>query len=115
MKVVVVGGSGFLGGAVVDELVAAGRDVIVFDRKGSQRDVDRRHGRGAARFVHGDVRDLGAVLTTFRGAEEVYDFAGELGTAELDDAIPEAITTNVLGAAIQFEGIALTARGNSRT
>jgi UDP-glucose 4-epimerase len=103
MKSVVVGGSGFLGGAVVDELVRAGRDVVIFDRAGSQEAVDRRHGPGAARFVRGDVRHADAVLTTFRGAEEVYDFAGELGTSELDDAIPEAITTNILGAAVQFE------------
>lgn len=44
-----------------------------------------------------------AVMTTFRGAEEVYDFAGVLGTSELDDDVAEAITTNVLGAAVQFE------------
>ena len=42
-------------------------------------------------------------MTTFRGAEEVYDFAGVLGTSELDDDVAEAITTNVLGAAVQFE------------
>jgi UDP-glucose 4-epimerase len=103
MATVVVGGSGFLGGAVVDELVRVGREVVIYDRKGSQAAVDRRHGRGAARYVRGDVRDADRVLATFRGAEEVYDFAGELGTSELDESIPEAITTNVLGAAIQFE------------
>ena len=37
--------------------------------------------------MRGDVRDLDAVTTTFRGAEEVYDFAGVLGTSELDDDI----------------------------
>lgn len=103
MTTVVVGGSGFLGGAVVDELVRVGRDVVIYDRKGSQSAADARHGRGAARFVRGDVRDVDGVMTTFRGADEVYDFAGELGTSELDDSFPEAITTNVLGAAIQFE------------
>ena len=99
----VVGGFGFLGGAVVDELVRAGRDVVIYDVAGSQEAADERHGHGAVRYVPGDVRDFDAVMTTFRGAEEVYDFAGELGTSELDDNIPEAITTNVLGAAIQFE------------
>ena len=103
MKAVVVGGFGFLGGAVVDELVLAGHDVVIFDRAGSQEAVDRRHGAGAVRYVQGDVRHASAVMTTFRGAEEVYDFAGVLGTSELDDDVAEAITTNVLGAAVQFE------------
>ena len=103
MKCVVVGGSGFLGGAVVDELARLGRDVTVFDIKGSQADLDRRHGAGAARFVRGDVRDFAGVLSVFAGADEVYDFAGVLGTSELDDDMPEAITTNVLGAVHQFE------------
>ena len=83
--------------------VRAGRDVVIYDRAGSQAAVDERHGRGAALDVRGDVRDAGVVMTTFRGADEVYDFAGELGTSELDDDIPEAITTNVLRAAIPFE------------
>jgi nucleoside-diphosphate-sugar epimerase len=103
MQTVVVGGSGFLGGAVVDTLASCGHDVTVFDVAGSQERTDARHGPGAARYVRGDVRDFDAVMRVFRGADEVYDFAGVLGTAELDDEMPEAVTTNVLGAVHQFE------------
>ena len=88
MKSVVVGGSGFLGGAVVDELVCLGRDVVLLDVAGSQARTDRRHGRGAARFVHGDVRHVDTVMAVFDGAEEVYDFAGVLGTPSSTTRFP---------------------------
>ena len=75
MKTVVVGGFGFLGGAVVDELVwlVGTWSSSTCRFAGGGRPTARA---GAARFVQGDVRHADAVMATFRGAEEVYDFAG---------------------------------------
>jgi nucleoside-diphosphate-sugar epimerase len=103
MKTIVLGGSGFLGGAIAQELVERNHDVIVFDVAGSQAACDARHGAGAVEFVAGDILDPDALQTCFRGADEVYHLAGKLGTSELDDTPALAVHVNVLGSINVFE------------
>ncbi|MBJ7522054.1 MAG: NAD-dependent epimerase/dehydratase family protein [Solirubrobacteraceae bacterium] len=111
MKTIVVGGSGFLGGAVADELVRRGREVEIFDIAGSQAACDARwrpRGRGrfardGVRFRSGDIRDRDALASAFAGAEEIYHFAGQLGTSELDETPAEAAEVNVIGSINVFE------------
>ena len=74
MKVVVTGGSGKLGRWVVRELNSdasgpAPHEVTVFDRVKTP-DVD------GARFLPGDVQDLGQVFGALAGAEAVIHLAG---------------------------------------
>ena len=54
MQVLVTGGTGYLGRAVVGALVAAGHDVVVFSRTATTSGLP-------VRAVDGDVRDLGAL------------------------------------------------------
>jgi len=103
VKAVVVGGEGFLGGAIVRELLARGDTVVVVDRNASQDACDRSFGSGAVESLVGDVSDLPHLRRLFRGAHEVYNFAGVLGTSELDSDIPRAIEANVIGAVNVFE------------
>lgn len=109
MLCVVVGGLGFLGGAVVRELLARGDDVAVVDPRQTQAAVDARFGVGRVALRHGDILDVQSLRRAFTGADELYHFAGVLGTSELDDDIPGAITSNVLGAAHVFEAAASAA------
>ncbi len=74
MKVVVTGGSGKLGRWVVRELNSdasgpAPHEVTVFDRVKSPDD-------DGARFLPGDVQDLGQVFGALAGAEAVIHLAG---------------------------------------
>ena len=107
MNVVVVGGSGFLGGAVVRELVARGDDVVNVDVAepkrwaGSVRDID-------APTVVADVTDRESLQAAFGGADEVYHFAGVLGTSELERDVRRAVEVNILGSLNVFDA-ALTA------
>jgi UDP-glucose 4-epimerase len=93
MKIVVTGGSGFVGSFVALELAKdPSADVVIFD-------VERpafKHPKNV-RFHEGDIRYYPNVEDAVKGAEEVYDIAGLLGTAELMAINDRAVDTNVKG------------------
>lgn len=68
-RVVVTGGSGKLGRAVVDELVEHGWDVVVFDRA---RPLAEKANM-AATYLPIDLTDYGHVLDAFLGVQERYN------------------------------------------
>jgi UDP-glucose 4-epimerase len=70
VKVVVTGGSGFIGSHVVDQLVERGHEVTIYDLEAPG------HGQRCA-FVRGDVRDVQRLSLTLKGCEIVYHLAAE--------------------------------------
>lgn len=98
MKVIVFGGSGFLGSHVADFLTEAGHAVTIFDIKPSHYLQS-----GQAMYV-GDILNSEQVLDAIRGHDVVYNFAG---LADLDDATTRAVDTirlNIEGNANILEG-----------
>ncbi|MFC4313388.1 NAD-dependent epimerase/dehydratase family protein [Steroidobacter flavus] len=88
----VIGGSGFLGSHVADQLSDAGYDVVIFDRSPSP------WLRSEQRMVIGDLLDLDAITAVTAGAQCVYNFAA---LADLNAARTRPLQTvqvNVLGA-----------------
>jgi UDP-glucose 4-epimerase len=69
VKTVVTGGSGFIGSHVVDKLVAAGHDVVVFDSLVRSLNPE-------AQYVEGDVLDPSAATRATKGADVVFHLAG---------------------------------------
>jgi UDP-glucose 4-epimerase len=112
MNTMVLGGSGFLGGAITEQLLRDGRNVGILDISGSQADCDRRFGAGAVEFISGDIMDRELLRERFVGVDEVFHLAGKLGTTELDDTPTAAVEVNVLGSINVFE--AATSCGVSR-
>jgi len=87
----VIGGSGFLGSHVADQLSAAGYDVRVFDLVASPW---LKQGQT---MIVGDILDQGAVNNAVAGSSAVFNFAA---IADLDEALDKPRTTvelNVLG------------------
>ena len=83
-KVVVFGGSGFIGSHVADHLSKAGYKVFIYDlKKSSYLQHDQE-------MVVGDILDQEKVDSTVKGAEAVYNFAA---LADLDEAINQPIKT----------------------
>lgn len=73
MRTFVTGGTGFVGGAIVDALVAEGRDVVALAR--SDEGAGALEERGA-RPARGDILDGADVERAARGCEVVYHAAG---------------------------------------
>jgi UDP-glucose 4-epimerase len=97
-KVVVTGGSGFIGSHVVDALLEAGHRVTVVDKR------VRPHRRDVA-FEDVDLLDLSSVIAATRGAEHVFHLAAvsnvnyALKYPVYTTALNVMGTTNVLEAA----------------
>lgn len=74
MKALVTGGGGFLGRAIVDQLLQRGDRVTVFAR-GAYPDLEKI----GAHLIQGDIRDLGAITTACKGIDTVFHVAAKAG------------------------------------
>jgi UDP-glucose 4-epimerase len=90
-KIVVFGGSGFIGSHVADHLSEAGYEVIIYDIK------DSPYLRDDQEIVIGDILDLEKVDNVTRDAKVVYNFAALSDLNEALDKPLETIEVNLLG------------------
>ncbi len=97
MKILIIGGSGFIGTRLVDELLKTGHDLAIFDKNPSPI------------FNHlvtiGDVRELNALNKALKGVDVVYNLAAE----HRDDVTPTSLyyDVNETGMAGSWRGQAL--------
>ena len=90
-KVVVVGGSGFIGSHVADRLTKLGYLVTIYDCFASNWCLPNQE------MVVGDVLDLEQLKKTVNGADIVYNFAA---ISDLNQALSspiETVNSNILG------------------
>jgi nucleoside-diphosphate-sugar epimerase len=89
-KILVTGGSGFIGSGLVQALVRAGHRVRVLDdnSRGSPRRL--REVENDIEFIAGDIRDAATVATAARGMDEVHHLAFVNGT-EFFYTMPELV------------------------
>jgi UDP-glucose 4-epimerase len=101
--VTVIGGSGFIGSHVADQLSKEGFQVRIFDRKDSPwRKKDQK-------IIIGDLRDNDLLNKAIAGSEVVYNFAA---LSDLDKARNQAVETieiNILGNAQVLEACRINA------
>jgi len=101
-KVVVTGGSGFIGSHVVDVMIEAGHDVTVIDHRVKPHRPD-------VGFEDVDLMDLSSVLTSTRGAEHIFHLAA---VSNVNYALKYPVytaTLNVVGTANILEAARLNA------
>lgn len=99
MKVVVFGGSGFLGSHVADVLSAKGYEVTIFDLVPSSYLK-----RGQEMFI-GDIKDYESVKKSVCDASIVYNFAGIVDMDEAEKKPIDTIKNNILGNAHILEAV----------
>jgi len=78
--VLVTGGSGFIGSALVKALVEAGNRVRVFDNNSRGRPRRLTAVENDIEFIAGDIRDVAAVDKATQGMDEVHHLAFVNGT-----------------------------------
>ncbi len=103
MRVCVTGGTGFLGGFLVRDLVAKGEAVRVLARPSPRADALQAAG---VEIVRGDLGDAQSISRAVSGADIVYHLAAKVGAAARKDYFE----TNVAGtervlAACEQEGV----------
>lgn len=90
MKVLITGGSGFIGGYVVDNLLARGITPVIFDRKGAKPPEGCE--------VHlGDTTNFTQVMESIGSTDAFVHLAGVLGTQETVQEPLPAVETNIIG------------------
>lgn len=91
MKILVLGGSGFLGSFVADRLSFLGHDVIIYDKKKS------KWLQPSQKLISGNILNYKSLEKAIKKVEIVYHFAA---LADLDEAFHkplETVTNNILG------------------
>ena len=89
-KVVVFGGSGFLGSHVADYLSEVGFHVIIFDLKKSE------YIHGDQEMIFGDILNRDEVKKVVKGARFVYHFAAIADIKEAQENPVDAVEVNIL-------------------
>jgi UDP-glucose 4-epimerase len=91
MRICVIGGSGFLGSHVADQLSEGGHEVRIYDRTPSPWLQTRQT------MCVGDLLEVEKLVAAIQGCDAVYNFAA---LADLNDALDKPVETvkiNVLG------------------
>lgn len=91
-KVVVFGGSGFLGSHVADVLSDNGHQVYIFDQQKSQ------FLRKDQKMIIGNLLEADEVSEAINGAEFVYNFAAIADIHEAQEKPIDTVKVNILGA-----------------
>jgi len=91
VKVVVIGGSGFLGSHISDALMSAGYDVTIFDKEDSPWRKDSQ------KMVIGNIVDEKRVQNALDGAHYVYHLAGVADLNQAAEKPKETFEHNIIG------------------
>lgn len=90
MKILVIGGNGFIGQKVSKTLSESGHKVTIFDKKKSKTNIDK------IKYSIGDVRNIKLLKKVIKGQDIVYNFAA-LADIDIAKTRPsETIIFNIL-------------------
>ncbi|MBI4098406.1 MAG: NAD(P)-dependent oxidoreductase [Candidatus Magasanikbacteria bacterium] len=120
MKVLVTGGTGFIGAVLVDRLLEAGHSVVVLDNLLYRQNTLLPHFiKPHFEFIHGDIRDAATVREAARGIDVVVHLAAIVGAPicekhkELAEAVNVGGTQNLIAACSPSQPILFASTGSN--
>ncbi len=96
-KVLVIGGSGFLGSHVADELTSIGHDVTIYDKKESP------YLQKNQRMIIGDILDTQKLQQSIKEVDIVYHFAGIADILTAQENPVDTVRNNIMATAYILE------------
>lgn len=118
MKILITGGSGFIGAEIVNQLHESGNhEITVLDSM-----TDQIHGKdwrnsylykiieGKCKFIKGDVRDFATVKEAVADNEIIIHLAAETGTGQSMYQINQYNETNIMGTSNLLQAISLAGK-----
>ena len=93
MRITIIGGSGFLGSHVADNLSQKKNEVVIFDKKKS------KYLKSNQIMILGDVTKIQSLRKAIRGSDIVYHFAGISDIGESIKKPSETVKINIIGIA----------------
>jgi dTDP-L-rhamnose 4-epimerase len=109
LRVVVIGGAGFIGSHLVDALVERGHQVRIVDSLDPQvhpTGVPPSFLNPAAEFVHQDILDIDGLARALEDANAVYHLAGAVGVGDSMYRIRHYTEVNLEGSSNLLEILA---------
>jgi nucleoside-diphosphate-sugar epimerase len=106
MRVLVTGGTGYLGQAIVRTLAARGHEPVVFARHASRASLP-------GRAVNGDVRDRAALIEAARGCDALCHTAALVSIWRRDASEFDAVNVGGLEHAVAAAGAAGSPAGHT--
>jgi UDP-glucose 4-epimerase len=106
MKVLVTGGSGFIGSHLVPELVTRGYEVTILDNYVTGTRPESQDNSKHVTYVEGSILDENLVLNLISKADEIVHLAAAVGVANIIDSPLRGIQTNVIGSEIVIRNCA---------
>ena len=94
MKILITGGSGFLGSHIVDQLVLKGHECLIYDIKNPINNPSKK-----IKYIKGDILDKKKLSIIFENIDIVFHFAGEADIEKANKEPIEAINKNILSTA----------------
>jgi UDP-glucose 4-epimerase len=102
MNTLVIGGAGFIGSHLVQELIAKGHAVTVLDISEDliKSNLKRDHQEGRLKVVTGSIMDESLVTNLMAGVTHCYHLAAALGVEKINNYPIESLEINLKGSQI---------------
>ncbi|MFX0001826.1 MAG: GDP-mannose 4,6-dehydratase [Candidatus Hermodarchaeota archaeon] len=102
-KILVIGGAGFIGSHLVDDLISLGHEVIVYDSLEPQvhGNITKKphYLAEGIKFIKNDIRNRKALIDILNDVEIVFHLAAMVGVGQSMYQIDKYVDANILGTA----------------